>query len=855
MRIEDQIGEPGAGVLLVAKPNAPDEYIAIKLEGDAFPRFIVYPSVGGGAAGIVVGDGTVFPEDAISSGGGLDVQAGGSLVGAARGALNLVDSLSVDFTATDDGANDRVNVSAQALVPRVAGLSIDGHSFTQLVGDDRALAAWTFPRRLAALYNIPESETFLWGRSASLAAHCQDYPGTAPFSGPGWGALLKVWGPSHRHSADDKQAYAFAQSRALPHLAVLYYVTNENGLTSDNALAGIRYPVAEVRPGFRDGLRAIVSFRRAARHLLLADTNYWSFSGMASTALSHAIKGTFRKIGANAQTATLTVPGDAKVGQVLSVALLGGPGAYCEVNTTANIGAVAITMKDDVRLNAFPTSYPFIVDIDGEAVTVTGRSGGTYSNVFAVNAIAAQHLANAAVRPRASTTVTASGTAGWTDVVNLGNRGVFGNGQVVTIRKTLTAAMIGKTIVLTSSGYIADFAPGVGVIGAWLEDPDPPPAIICEDHRRGANTAFYSTVDNTLTLNADVATVAAEFTNCAVAGVQAEIDNRCRAVIKAGSSLPAGDPAATLRSITITPDDSTKCEITVGSILRARGESLLVTAATVNGADIDITVSRGYNPGYSAGVGSTIIAHAAGLPVYDTFVTGNDMLHPSPAGHELIAKAVADAVNGLVLATPAAKMNTGGVSRVRPRYRNPAAASLGAPWYYQPRGPRTTLGSWTLNQEIMFVQEIYQSLWIDRLVAWCTSPNAANRDIVLTMRAMGEATGDLLDYGTVTAVGGGGAQTLEATVDVLVRPGLYAFGFMPVTAATSGTWRSFAPSATDWPFSVATAVPADNANEILGYAVTHGSAVPAQLAAPAAVVQQNAGVPLIGFRGYAVGRD
>ena len=71
MRIVRQIGEKGAGLIFEGEPNSPDEYIGLRLRGDAFPRLIIYPAAGsGGIAKIVVGDGTVAPTTEIGAGGG-----------------------------------------------------------------------------------------------------------------------------------------------------------------------------------------------------------------------------------------------------------------------------------------------------------------------------------------------------------------------------------------------------------------------------------------------------------------------------------------------------------------------------------------------------------------------------------------------------------------------------------------------------------------------------------------------------------------------------------------------------------------------------------------------------------------
>lgn len=71
MRLDEPIGDRGAGILLVADEDSPDEWVGLKRRGDAFPRFVLYPDGGtGGVARIFVGDGTIWPDTPLEGGGG-----------------------------------------------------------------------------------------------------------------------------------------------------------------------------------------------------------------------------------------------------------------------------------------------------------------------------------------------------------------------------------------------------------------------------------------------------------------------------------------------------------------------------------------------------------------------------------------------------------------------------------------------------------------------------------------------------------------------------------------------------------------------------------------------------------------
>lgn len=95
MRLIDQLGETGAGLTLVGKPGSPDEFIAVQLEGDAFPRLALFPAGGvGGVASVLVGNGAVFPSAPLGSGGG-----GG-------GGGNAIVTNVKDYGAVGDGTTD-----------------------------------------------------------------------------------------------------------------------------------------------------------------------------------------------------------------------------------------------------------------------------------------------------------------------------------------------------------------------------------------------------------------------------------------------------------------------------------------------------------------------------------------------------------------------------------------------------------------------------------------------------------------------------------------------------------------------------------------------------------------------------
>lgn len=81
----------GGGVQLVARADAPDDYLGIQIEGEAFPRLVLLPD-DAGTGGIYVGDGTVFPATPLGGGGGgsIDIKDEGVLVVGTASSIDVV---------------------------------------------------------------------------------------------------------------------------------------------------------------------------------------------------------------------------------------------------------------------------------------------------------------------------------------------------------------------------------------------------------------------------------------------------------------------------------------------------------------------------------------------------------------------------------------------------------------------------------------------------------------------------------------------------------------------------------------------------------------------------------------------
>lgn len=802
------------------------------------------PAAGDAASGEVVkGD-----DSRLTDSRPVSVQAGGVPV-AAETVLDILNSGSVTWNVLDAGS--KITLQAFAAALRIGTPSIDGHSYSQLVGGHRGLQPLTFPRLLSAALSSNPADTQPWGRSGAVIAHCLDYPNAVSIGIPGWGGLLRVWHPNHRFNdyiaGVPYKDTADPKGGAWPHAGFGIYGENEAGLSSTNVLAGAGIPIAEARGPYRDGWRALLSLRRAAR-LFPTDHSAWAGT-MAAQAVTHAPKGTYRKITADGQTAIFTIPTDASPGDILTLAFMGGPNGYTELAANMAIGATSFTIKntwnqDVVRGQTHPTSYPFHVDIGGEVIRVTGRSGSNNS-IFACDATTAAHNTNDPVRRAASTAVNLTGAV--TDTIILDARGYLGSPQIVLKRITLTEAMLGQTITITSTGYkTAPFAPGV--CAAWIEDRDPPPYVMIEAARQRWQSALASDAINAskLLLNADLATVAAEFTNVAVAPLETAQSARYAYTLRTGSSLNGTDAAGTSRTFDLTPDNTTLKTLKAGRRLGNRGEILLVTAVVDNGTHLTVTALRAQDSTTSA-------AAVAGDAFFDTFPTGDDGLHPAQAGHRLTADVCIATIAAMALSTQV-QINTGTYQTIQRRYRSPEAATAGAPWHYTPAGERSTLTSQAVNKEVTYLHEIHQAVHITKLFGFWTARNAANRDFIWIIRSALAGPGVPLCIVQFTVPGGTGAYTHEATVDLMLRPGLYWWGTMSLTAASAGTHRSVKPIDT-MPLSIATATPTDDSNGIWGYEIQHASATPADLPTPTGVIQNANGLPMIGYAAYAFGRD
>ena len=583
----------------------------------------------------------------------------------------------------DDAANT-ITLSAD---PSGYGQVITGgHSYTQLGGGgtasaDAAEPTGNFTRRVASVLNAPD--VVGWGKSG--AQLCSPHGGSAAdVNGvSGLGLWLRFLYPNHWYaprSGSHSGIPTRPASKANPGLYVFDYGYNDvlrlwpangAGLTGDTFEHHLRTLVARAQAAMvYDSTSGTVTYSGFGTTVNTEDSGH---AYLACTGL------TWRKSSTNADYFEITLPAEFKGGTVF-VTMVAPTNTYCYLLAGIDNAVTTITLKGSILgdLGYKILTAGDIVLIGTEKITLgsTADGGITWTGCTrgGGGGAAAHSASDPVTMPVDQIRVdwaasTAPGASGAADTAlagqGLGCDGVYADAVrkspgLVTKVFTLTAADAGLKIRGTVEGKAGNEFAGLDSWG--IIDPDPPSVILVDQPDMGSSMPgggiFYTGAVAT-DLNGRMATVAAEFTACAVADASGVLEARFKATVQTAISSTG------TTTLHVTPVDAALCEINDGSVLRVFGnlgtETMLVTAITkTSDTDWSLTVTRGYEastPNSSITVGQTAMDRAWLSP---------DWIHPSDYGHMILAGAVLDAVR-TITRTSDQSANAGNLTRPRPR--------------------------------------------------------------------------------------------------------------------------------------------------------------------------------------------
>ncbi len=391
---------------------------------------------------------------------------------------------------------------------------------------------------------------------------------------------------------------------------------------------------------------------------------------------------------------------------------------------------------------------------------------------FAVTRAApATHSASADVTRSPATYAQLSGTAGLTGTVQLGARGTYGYPLQIIHRVQLPASAAGSTIIATLNAPVS--GQGMDFIGAWIEDSSPPQALLVNQPPVLSGPVGWDQRTTLEAFNADLATVAGEFSRVAVADLETPFKARF-----GGTVVSTFNSAAT--SLQITPFSAADFELAIGSVLRVDTEDILVTGISGLGTST-VTVTTVASPNGRGWNGTTAASHTAGVTIANRRWLNSDQVHPSDWGHEQIARYVLAAIDAINQTPEDRAAVSSYVNRRQPRL------TIADRWYFAARQGRATFGgaNQTRGTEHCHAVPIPQATTVIGFALAVSTAPGANRSYMASLRLDGRGLPSfVLGSGTITVDTSTGIKYVLVP-GIPVKPGWYWAGVMPITN-TSG---------------------------------------------------------------------
>lgn len=599
-----------------------------------------------------------------------------------KGSANLVPQF------VFDSAGHWTIAEQSLIVPRFGGLRTVTHSWGSYNGTGSTVGNFTnFIRRTAAAMNIPSTEIDLWYHGGMFAG--SPNTGLIPTStvNQGMGGVFRHAYPDHYYVQAGRTAPQ-AGSKAYPSLCLICLGVND--------LLGTYgfFPDLNGRYAMTVGYRALLTRLRAAQ-LFECDNAAITYSGTWSavqTDKDYVTAGKYKSTSTLNDYTEFTIPATFP-GGVIALSLIGNPNGQ-----TALSSAITSTSATSAAMGTrtpFPTSGQFVILVDSEQMLVTAGNGtgaGTFTVTRGYNGTtAATHLISAVVsRPKTTAYLDFSGsTSAASSTANLFIAGQGSSAgwlvqqtgtdiQMVQRFTNLTVADAGLKIRATLKGVLPGetFRPFDWII----EDLDPPTQLMMNQPLSPSTATIAS---QNATFNSDLASLAAEFTNCYVVDVATTYAGLFEGVVQAATSTGA--------TIHMTPTTPSLNVLAKGSVLFIDAEAMLVTSAITKTSDSDwsFTVTRGtFRDGSSSG--TTPVNHVIGAAVVNVLPwnTG-DGLHQSDEGHALMAAQVISTIGSVPQTST--KIATSGGYKFHDNQSWPSPLSgVAYPLYRDSNGSRTT---------------------------------------------------------------------------------------------------------------------------------------------------------------------
>lgn len=667
---------------------------------------------------------------------------------------------------------------------------LDGDSYTVLGGGGTIVSAHGgFAKRLAAALRIPGDELRYLGRGGAQGSSPSD---GSDGDATGAGVMARRLFPDHIYFADPTPVVT---GRMFAALGVLKFGIN------DPVRLWTAASTVVVR-AFKHGMRDRISRHRAAMLFQGIGTQWIALTGAggsgggswsADTTAPHAATGgTYWKSAAANDEVRLTIPADLDTDRVAVLRFLGTSNLHTYM-AAANDSATSLTLVDvwgTGAHNLINNGDVIEIGSTGEQILVGTRSGTSLTGCTRhVNGSPTASIpSNASIYlPTTTARVDVSVDGGASVAHYLAGQGASaasGAGQArtmigVAVRVPITRANAGKVIVAKVAGCVG--LESVRYDTAWLEDPTPAPMLVLNQPKfpYPSTASFFGEGSNADVFNSALGDVVAEFDSAVkIADVRTYIEARYRAVIAAGSSIPASGSA----SFTITPTDAGLNRIDRGSVIKVDSEELLVDSRSGNVVSV-LAGGRGYNA-------TTPAAHAAASGVTDCLWLGPDRIHPSELGH-LLYTVVLLSTLASVPQTDTQRANSGMVvARKEQTYRTDY-------WYTCRHSSRSTQ---SINNDQEWAMPFRLGEWVTllRVGIEITGGGASTRNLRFGLRPIVDGRPSLLyrDLGLlISDCSITGVRTNTADILTQIPPGLWVVTLAPQGTGAAPTLRSFSDQA------------------------------------------------------------